>query len=85
MGSGSWVTNGNIRLMGNMDLAANTVNWLASDEDMISIRPKAEDDRRVMMGGGEMKMVIWISQALLPLSVVVCGILVWVRRSRSGR
>src|SRR5258708_7507500 len=57
VGSGSWVTNGNIRLMGNMDLAANTVNWLASDEDMISIRPKTEDDRRVMMGGGEMTVV----------------------------
>lgn len=85
VGSSDWVSNGNIYSVGNADLAVNSINWLASDEDMISIRPKAEDDRRVMLGGGEMKMVIWVSQALLPLSVVVCGILVWVRRSRSGR
>ena len=40
VGSSSWVANGFINFNGNNDLALNTINWLSSDEDLISIRPK---------------------------------------------
>ena len=42
---------------GNRDLALNTMNWLSSDEDLISIRPKAPEDRRVTMTRAQMNVV----------------------------
>ena len=32
---------------GNRDLFLNMVNWMSSDEDLISIRPKEPEDRRL--------------------------------------
>jgi ABC-type uncharacterized transport system involved in gliding motility auxiliary subunit len=55
-----------------------------TDEDLMSIRPKPEDDRTIAMSGPQLNTAIWVSQALLPLAVVVWGILVWVKRSRSN-
>src|SRR6202007_393493 len=49
VGSSLWVANNFIGELGNSDLALNAVNWLASDEDLISIRPKEQDDRRIIM------------------------------------
>jgi ABC-type uncharacterized transport system involved in gliding motility auxiliary subunit len=84
VGSAMWANNAYIGFFANGDLAANSINWLASDEDLMSIRPKPEDDRSIAMSGPQLNTVIWVSQALLPLVVVVCGILVWVKRSRSN-
>ena len=42
VGSSSWPANSFINFNGNGDLALNALNWLASDEDLISIRPKEQ-------------------------------------------
>src|SRR5271170_1983038 len=47
IGSSYWATNSFVTQIGNPDFAVNTINWLASDEDLISIRPKDKDDRRI--------------------------------------
>jgi ABC-type uncharacterized transport system involved in gliding motility auxiliary subunit len=80
IGSSSWVANGFINFNGNNDLALNAVNWLASDEDLISIRPKGQDDRRITMTRGQLMWVRSTSQFLLPLVVVIAGVSVWWRR-----
>jgi ABC-type uncharacterized transport system involved in gliding motility auxiliary subunit len=80
IGSSSWVANSFLRFNGNRDLALNTMNWLASDEDLISIRPKDREDRRIMMTQAQFSWVRITSQFLLPLLVVVAGITVWWRR-----
>lgn len=80
MGSSSWLDNGFISFNGNSDLALNTVNWLASDEDLISIRPKAPDDRRVTMTRAQLGWVRITSQFLLPGIVVLAGVGVWWKR-----
>ncbi len=49
VGSSSWAANSFINFNGNSDLALNTMNWLSSDEDLISIRPKQQEDRRITM------------------------------------
>jgi ABC-type uncharacterized transport system involved in gliding motility auxiliary subunit len=66
--------------IGNPDFAVNTINWLASDEDLISIRAKDKDDRRVTMTESQKRWMIITSQFLLPLAVVIAGISVWWRR-----
>jgi ABC-type uncharacterized transport system involved in gliding motility auxiliary subunit len=80
VGSSSWAANSFIKFNGNSDLALNTIDWLASDEDLISIRPKQEEDRRITMTSAQMNMVRITSQFLLPLIVVFAGVSVWWRR-----
>jgi ABC-type uncharacterized transport system involved in gliding motility auxiliary subunit len=80
VGSASWVDNGFINFDGNNDLALNTINWLSSDEDLISIRPKEREDRRITMTRGQLSWVRATSQFLLPGIVIVTGIGVWWKR-----
>ena len=80
VGSSSWIANRFLDFNGNSDLATNTVNWLASDEDLISIRPKKQDERRITMTRAQLGWVRAISQFLLPGIVVVVGIGVWWKR-----
>ena len=80
VGSSSWVSNGFINFNGNNDLALNAVNWLSSDEDLISIRPKEREDRRVTMTRSQLSWVRATSQFLLPAIVVVVGVGVWWKR-----
>jgi ABC-type uncharacterized transport system involved in gliding motility auxiliary subunit len=80
VGSSSWVDNGFINFNGNSDLALNTVNWLSSDEDLISIRPKEREDRRITMTRAQLSWVRATSQFLLPSIVIVTGIGVWWKR-----
>jgi ABC-type uncharacterized transport system involved in gliding motility auxiliary subunit len=80
VGSSSWAANRFLGFNGNSDLAMNTINWLSSDEDLISIRPKPPDDRRITMTRAQSNWVILTSQFLLPLVVVVAGIGVWWKR-----
>jgi ABC-type uncharacterized transport system involved in gliding motility auxiliary subunit len=80
VGSSMWAANSFIGFNGNRDLALNTINWLASDEDLISIRPKEHEDRRITMTRAQMTWVRTTSQFLFPLVVVVAGVSVWWKR-----
>ena len=80
VGSSSWVDNGFINFNGNNDLALNAINWLSSDEDLISIRPKEREDRRITMTRAQLSWVRATSQFLLPAIVVLAGAGVWWKR-----
>jgi ABC-type uncharacterized transport system involved in gliding motility auxiliary subunit len=80
VGSSSWLANGFISFNGNNDLALNAINWLSSDEDLISIRPKEREDRPITMTGAQLSWVRAVSQFLLPMIVVVAGVGVWLKR-----
>ena len=80
VGSSQWAANSFINFNGNRDLALNAMNWLSSDEDLISIRPKEPEDRRITLTRAQMNWVRTTSQFLLPLIVVFAGVSVWWRR-----
>lgn len=80
VGSSAWAANSFLAFNGNKDLALNTINWLASDEDLISIRPKTPEDRRLTLTQSQMSWLRITSQFLLPLLVVAGGVTVWWRR-----
>ncbi len=80
VGSSFWAANSFISFNGNGDLALNTLNWLSSDEDLISIRPKEQEDRRITMTQSQFSWVRLVSQFLLPLTMVLLGAAVWWRR-----
>src|SRR5438445_3108719 len=80
VGSSARAANSFISFNGNRDLAMNVMNWLASDEDLISIRRKDRDDRRITMTRGQLTWVGITSLGLLPLGIVITGVSVWWRR-----
>jgi gliding motility-associatede transport system auxiliary component len=80
VGSSSWMANSFISFNGNSDLALDAMNWLSSDEDLISIRPKPPEDRKVNMTGAQFNWVRLSSQFLLPGALLLAGLSVWWRR-----
>jgi len=80
VGSSDWASNYILRFQGNRDLFMNMMNWLSSDEDLISIRPKEPEDRRLTLTRAQMRTVFYSSVVLLPLAVIAAGFSVWWRR-----
>lgn len=80
VGSSAWLANSFLGFNGNSDLGLNTMNWLSSDEDLISIRPKERDDRRITLTRAQFNWIRTTSQFVLPLIVVFAGVSVWWRR-----
>ena len=68
------------RSLGNRDLMVNIVNWLSSDEDLISIRPKAAEDRPLNMTSRRLNATFWLSVVVFPLAVIGFGLITWWRR-----
>jgi ABC-type uncharacterized transport system involved in gliding motility auxiliary subunit len=64
----------------NGDLFMNSINWLAQDEDLISIRPKNPADRKVSMTEADQNQFFWITLVLMPLATIGSGLFIWWRR-----
>ena len=79
-GSSSFASNSALGFGGNRDLFLNMVSWLSSDEDLISIRPKDPEDRRLTMSASQMQTIFYTSILSLPLLIIACGTWVWWRR-----
>lgn len=80
VGSSGWTANNILRFNGNRDLLVNMMNWLSSDEDLISIRPKEPEDRRLNLTRRQMSNIFYSSVVGLPLAVILAGLWVWWRR-----
>jgi ABC-type uncharacterized transport system involved in gliding motility auxiliary subunit len=81
VGSATWMSNNILSApVGNRDLALNMMNWLTSDEDLISIRPKEPEDRRLHVTGNAIRVMFLTSVIFLPLIVIVSGVSVWWKR-----
>jgi ABC-type uncharacterized transport system involved in gliding motility auxiliary subunit len=80
VGSSGWIASGIFRFNGNRDLFLNIMNWLSSDEDLISIRPKDPENRPLSLNRSQMQLVMYTSLIFLPLLAVIGGVAVWWRR-----
>jgi ABC-type uncharacterized transport system involved in gliding motility auxiliary subunit len=80
VGNSTWASNAFLGFRGNRNLLLNMLNWLSSDEDLISIRPKEQEDRRINLTRAQFLTLRAVSQFILPLIVVLGGIMVWWRR-----
>ena len=64
----------------NRDLALNSVNWLSSDEDLISIRPKGTDNRTFSANASQMATFQYTVLFAIPLMIIVVGIAIYMKR-----
>jgi ABC-type uncharacterized transport system involved in gliding motility auxiliary subunit len=62
------------------DLFLNTINWLAQDENLISIRPKPETSRHITLTVAQGTALAWIDRFFLPGIVIIVGISIWWKR-----
>jgi ABC-type uncharacterized transport system involved in gliding motility auxiliary subunit len=82
VGTSLWSQNSMLgsRSLGNRDLLAHMVNRRSSDEDLLSIRPKAPEDRPLNITNGQLRSVLWLSFVIFPLGVVAFGMATWWKR-----
>jgi len=79
-GDSDFAANSGLGIQGNRDLFMNTVGWLSQQENLISIRPKDADDRRLTMTAAQQTNVTWLSLFIIPGLVFFTGFYSWWRR-----
>ena len=79
-GDSDFATNAYAGVPGNPNLFANAVNWLAQQENLIAIRPKEAEDRRVTMTPRQQTAAFVTSILFIPALVFAAGVFTWWRR-----
>lgn len=80
IGDSDYASNQAIGQASNGDLFDNTIDWLAQDENLISIRPKSPTNRRIVLTQGQSVGLSWFELLLLPGFVIILGITIWWKR-----
>jgi ABC-type uncharacterized transport system involved in gliding motility auxiliary subunit len=80
IGDSDFAANQAIGQASNGDLFYNTINWLAEDENLISIRPKSATNRHVSLTESQAVGLRWLDLFFLPGIVILSGIYVWWKR-----
>ena len=81
-GDSDFATNQFFTIVGNGDLFLNAINWLAEEEDLISIRPKNPEDRRVILNYQQLSRIFFIVVFAMPFAAAFFGMIVWWRRRK---
>jgi len=76
LGTSLLPANAYLGFQGNRDLFMNMIDWLAAEEDLISIRPKTSESQHLNLTAAQMNGLL-IRVAIVPLLILVAGILVW--------
>ncbi len=80
VGDSDFATNSFFHIMGNGTLFLNTVNFLASQENLIGFSPRTHDQPRVNLTNTQMKGTVFLSVILIPALLALIGTVVWLRQ-----
>jgi ABC-type uncharacterized transport system involved in gliding motility auxiliary subunit len=80
IGDSDFAANYALPIQGNSDLFVNTINWLAQQENLISIRPKAPNDSRLTMTAQQTMATFWMSLLVIPAIVFGTGVYTWWKK-----
>src|SRR5262249_28182954 len=80
IGDSDFAANGALGVSGNKDLFLNAVNWLAQQENLIAIRPREAEDRRVTLTAERQRSTFYTPVLAIPLLFIAAGIVTWWRR-----
>lgn len=80
IGDSDFASNGILGVQGNRDFFLNAVNWLAQQENLIAIRPREPEDRRLTLTADDQSRIFLLSVFLLPGLVFAAGIYSWYGR-----
>lgn len=82
VGNGHFLANQYLGNAGNLDLGINLINWLAGDENLIAIQPRATRDAQVELSQSATLFIVIGFLIALPLAFLVAGGWVWWRRRK---
>lgn len=80
VGDSDFMSNSAIGIQGNRDLALNIANWLAQQENLIAIRPKDPQDRRIQLTADQTQRIFWVALLVIPGLLLANGVRVWWKR-----
>ena len=66
----------------NYNFFMNSISWSLEDESMISIRPRENNESKLLMSGAVFKMIFFVTVILVPAGILATGLVVWLRRRR---
>jgi ABC-type uncharacterized transport system involved in gliding motility auxiliary subunit len=58
----------------------NAVNWIAQQENLISIRPRDPEDRRVTLTARQQSLIRLLAIFVIPGLILALGVQTWWRR-----
>ena len=82
VGDGDFLSNTYVGNGGNLNLGLNMVNWLARDDQFISIPAKAASDLDLHLSATAQAMIAFGFLLVIPLLLAGTGTLVWLRRRK---
>lgn len=80
VGDADFGSNNGLGIQGNKDLFLNMANWLAQQENLIAIRAKDPEDRRITLTADQSTRIFWIALLVIPLAFIGVGVRVWWTR-----
>ncbi len=83
IGNGAFLSNTYLGNGGNLDLGVNLVNWLAGDDRLIAIQPRAKVDNSLVLNKTSAAIIGLGFLVGLPLAFLVAAVAIW-RRRRNG-
>ncbi len=81
-GDADFLTNSQLRNVGNAELAVNTINWLVERENLIAIPAKKPEQVRLSLSAKQLRSIGLLVFLVLPGLAVVAGAAVFSRRRR---
>jgi ABC-type uncharacterized transport system involved in gliding motility auxiliary subunit len=79
-GDSEFPSNAFLGVQGNRDLFLNTVNWLAQQENLIAIRPRDAEDRRITLTADQQTRIFYLTVLIVPGLILLAGVQTWWRR-----
>jgi ABC-type uncharacterized transport system involved in gliding motility auxiliary subunit len=79
-GDSEFPSNAFLGVQGNRDLFLNTVNWLAQQENLIAIRPRDAEDRRITLTADQQTRIFYLTVLIAPGLILLAGVQTWWRR-----
>ena len=83
VGTSQFLSNQFVGLLSNLDLGTNMLNWLAEDENLIAVQPRARVDSQLNLGRTGLALIGLGFLVLLPAALLLAGGMVWWRRRKA--
>ena len=80
MGASDFASNVAINISGNRDFFMNALNWLSQQENLIAVRPRQPEDRRLTLTADQQNRILILTIFVIPGLVFATGVYTWWKR-----
>jgi ABC-type uncharacterized transport system involved in gliding motility auxiliary subunit len=80
VGDSDFASNMAIGISGNRDFFMNAMNWLSQQENLIAVRPRQPEDRRLTLTADQQNRIMILSLFIIPGLVFATGVYTWWKR-----